>query len=225
MWIQYIAAATILIASLVAMTKDNLKARLAYSTISQLSYIVLGAMLAHDSAIIGGGMHIAMHAFGKITLFFCAGAVLVATHKTEISQMKGIGRQMPLTMTAFLLASLSIIGLPPFGGVWSKWYLAIGALEAHQAIFVGVLMLSSLLNVAYLLPIPLQAFFGKPADDGHADAAGHGHVPPRYGPRIGEMREAPWPCLIAIAITTIGCIVLFFAPHPLVALLQPIVQR
>ncbi len=123
-WLQYVAAATILIASLVAMNQDNLKARLAYSTISQLSYIVLGAMLVSDLAIIGSGMHLAMHAFGKITLFFCAGAIMVATHKTEISQMRGIGRAMPVTMGAFLIGSLSIIGLPPFGGLWSKWYLA-----------------------------------------------------------------------------------------------------
>ena len=114
-WLAYAAAATILIASLVAMTKDNLKARLAYSTISQLSYVVLGALLASGIGAVGGAMHIAMHAFGKITLFFCAGAILVASHKTEVSQMRGLGRAMPITFTAFLVASLSIIGLPPTG--------------------------------------------------------------------------------------------------------------
>ena len=112
-WLAFIAAATILLASLVAMTKDNLKARLAYSTVSQLSYIVLGAMLASGIGAVGGAMHIAMHAFGKITLFFCAGAIMVASHKTEISQMKGLGRKMPITFACFLIGALSIIGLPP----------------------------------------------------------------------------------------------------------------
>ena len=115
-----------------AFTKDNLKARLAYSTISQLSYIVLGALLANKWGIIGGGMHIAMHAFGKITLFFAAGAIMVAAHKTEISQMKGLGRTMPITFGAFFMGALSIIGLPPAGGAWSKWFLGLGTLEAGE---------------------------------------------------------------------------------------------
>ena len=115
-WLAWVAATTIILGSLVAMTKDNLKARLAYSTISQLSYIVLGAMLANEWGIIGGGMHIAMHAFGKITLFFAAGAVMVAAHERNISQMHGLGRRMPITFGAFFIGALSIIGLPPAGG-------------------------------------------------------------------------------------------------------------
>jgi multicomponent Na+:H+ antiporter subunit D len=210
-WLQYLAAATIIIASLVAMTKDNLKARLAYSTISQLSYIVLGAMLVNSWGIIGGGMHIAMHAFGKITLFFCAGAILVASHKTEVSQMRGLGRAMPVTMAAFLIGSLSIIGLPPFGGLWGKWFLALGALEADKLVMVAVLMVSSLLNVVYLLPIPIRGFFGgPPANPGH----GNGH---------GVIKEAPWPCLAAIAVTSLGCLALFFYPDPVYDLLKQII--
>jgi multicomponent Na+:H+ antiporter subunit D len=207
-WLQYIAAATIVIASLVAMTKDNLKARLAYSTISQLSYIILGAMLANAWGIVGGGMHLVMHAFGKITLFYCAGAILVAAHKSEVSEMGGLGRTMPLTMAAFLIGSLSIIGLPPMGGLWSKWYLALGALDANQVALVAVLMLSSLLNIAYLLPIPIRGFFGSPPAGGAA-AAG--------------IKEAPWPCLLAIGITSLGCLLLFFFPDPVYRLLQLIV--
>ncbi|MGI9519072.1 MAG: complex I subunit 5 family protein, partial [Pirellulaceae bacterium] len=115
-WLCYVAAATILLASLIAMSKDNLKARLAYSTVSQLAYITLGAALASAAGVIGGGMHIVMHAMGKITLFFCAGAIYVAAHKTEISDMQGLGRVMPLTFGAFFIASISIIGLPPGGG-------------------------------------------------------------------------------------------------------------
>ncbi len=205
-WLQYVAAATILLASLVAMRQDNLKARLAYSTISQLGYVVLGALLANAAGIVGSAMHIATHAFGKITLFFCAGAILVATHKTEVSQMHGLGRRMPITMAAFLIASLSIIGLPPAGGTWSKWYLAIGTLEAGQLTLLAILMISSLLNIAYLMPIPLRAFFSAPPSN---DAS-------------SGMREAPLPCLAAIAITAVGCLALFFYPEPLYRLASQI---
>ena len=122
-------------------------------------------MLATGAGALGGAMHIAMHAFGKITLFFCAGAIMVASHKTEISQMRGLGHRMPITMTAFFIGSLSIIGLPPCGGTWSKWYLMIGAIETDKWILMMILMLSSLLNIAYLLPIPLRAFLREDGDE------------------------------------------------------------
>ena len=205
-WLAYVAAATILAASLVAMTKDNLKARLAYSTVSQLSYIVLGALLANAWGIVGGGMHIVTHAFGKITLFFCAGAILVAAHETEISRMRGLGRRMPITMFAFLIGSLSIIGLPPMGGLWSKWFLALGTLDAGQTALLGVLMISSLLNVAYLLPIPIRAFFSAPDK-----------------PYAGGVKEAPLPSIIALTISAAGCVVLFFYPEPIYRLMRMIV--
>ncbi len=210
-YLAYIAAITIVLSSLVAMTQDNLKARLAYSTISQLAYIVLGAALANAHGVLGAGLHIAMHAFGKITLFFCAGAVMVALHKTEISDMRGIGRQMPFTMGAFLIGSLSIIGVPPLGGSWSKWYLALGAADTGHLILVGVLMLSSLLNIAYLIPIPARAFFSKSTDkDGH-----HGE----------GLHEAPLLCLIPLCLTALGCVLLFFFAEPLYQLIAPIAQR
>jgi hypothetical protein len=141
-WLLYVAGGTIILASLVAMTKDNLKARLAYSTVSQLAYVVAGALLATPYGILGSGLHIAMHAVGKITLFFCAGAIYTATHKTEISEMAGLGRKMPFTFIAFLIGALSIIGLPPLGGLWGKWYLAIGALDSSQLFILAALMLS-----------------------------------------------------------------------------------
>ena len=203
-WLMYVAAATILLASLVALRQDNLKARLAYSTVSQLSYIVLGAMLANTLGIIGGAMHIAMHAFGKITLFFCAGAIYVATGKTEVSQMRGLGRAMPFTMAAFLVGSLSTVGLPPFGGLWSKWYLALGTLEAGEYALLAVLLISALLNIAYLVPIPMRAFFGTPDNPGEGG---------------GAMREAPAPCVVALSLTALGCLVLFVYPDPLYRLL------
>jgi multicomponent Na+:H+ antiporter subunit D len=157
----YAAATTIIIGSLIALRQDNLKRRLAYSTISQLSYIVLGALLVNSASLTGSAMHMVTHAFGKITLFFCAGAILVTTHKTKVSELSGLGRQMPITMAAFFIASISIIGLPPAAGTWSKWYLAMGTVESGQWLLLGILMVSSLLNIAYLLPIPLNAFLGS----------------------------------------------------------------
>jgi multicomponent Na+:H+ antiporter subunit D len=207
-WLAYVAAATIIIASLVAMTQDNLKLRLAYSTVSQLSYVVLGAMLATTAGVVGGAMHIAMHAFGKITLFFCAGAIMVASHKTEISEMQGLGRRMPFTFAAFFLASLSIIGLPPMGGAWSKWELALGAAETGQAVLVAVLMISSLLNVAYLIPVAARAFLPERG----ADAAGGGW----------QIEEAPLFCVVPLCLTALGCVVLFFYADRLYAFLQPL---
>ncbi len=194
----WVAAATILIASMIAMTKDNLKARLAYSTVSQLSYIALGAMLATKSGLVGASMHIAMHAFAKITLFFAAGAIFVATHKKLISELDGLGRAMPITFGAFFIGTLSIIGLPPFGGMWSKWYLGLGAVEAGQLLLLAVLMISSLLNIAYLLPIPIRAFFSKPAGGKH----------------YTEIEEAPKMILLAMIITSTACVALFFYPDP-----------
>ena len=196
-WLVWFAAGTILLASFIAMTMDNLKLRLAYSTISQLSYVVLGALLATNISLIGGALQITMHAFAKITLFFAAGAIIVAADKTEISQMDGLGRTMPITFGAFLVGSLSIIGLPPFGGMWSKWYLGLGAVETGQWLLLSVLLISSLLNIAYLLPIPVRGFFGK--SSAHANAGIH---------------EAPRSCLIAMSLTALACVLLFFYPDP-----------
>jgi len=194
----YVAGGSILLASLIAMTKDNLKERLAYSTVSQLGYITLGALLAVQAGALGAGMHIAMHAFGKITLFFCAGAIYVASKKTEISDMRGLGHVMPFTMAAFFVGSLSIIGLPPTGGTWSKWYLMLGSLEAGHVALMAVLMVSSLLNIAYLLPIPMRGFFSRSTG----------------GEKIA-IKEAPLPCLMAIGVTVAGCLALFAAPEAL----------
>ncbi|MEQ8859760.1 MAG: proton-conducting transporter membrane subunit [Pseudomonadales bacterium] len=198
-WLVYLAGGTIVLASLIAMTRDNLKARLAYSTVSQLSYIVLGAALATASGVIGGALHIATHAAGKITLFFCAGAIYTALHKTEVSQLRGLGPVMPFTFAAFTIGAISIIGLPPFGGLWSKWYLALGALETGQLFAVTVLMLSSLLNIWYLLQIPFLAFFGRPSPDS----------------AVSGVQEAPLACLVAIGLTSAATVALFFLADPL----------
>ena len=159
-----VAAATILIASVIALRQDNLKRRLAYSTISQLSYIILGLALLSPSGLVGGLLHIPAHAFMKLTLFFAAGAIHVETHIDDISDMVGIGRRMPVTMAAFGIASVGMAGLPLVAGFVSKWYLLIGSLTAGQTVFVLVLLASGLLNVAYFWPIVYQAFFQTPAD-------------------------------------------------------------
>ncbi len=203
-----IAAITILLASLIALRKENLKARLAYSTVSQLAYIVLAALLANQVAINGAGLHIISHAFGKITLFFCAGAIMVTAHKKRVSDMRGMGKQMPFTMAAFFIAAISIVGLPPLAGLWSKLLISQGAISNAQLWLVAVLMLSSLLTIAYLLPIPLQAFFSK------EDKA---QVSPTT-----DIHEAPLPCLFAIAITVSACIVFFVFPDSAISLLDAI---
>jgi multicomponent Na+:H+ antiporter subunit D len=210
-WFIMLASATILLASLVAMRKDNLKARLAYSTVSQLSYILLGAFIATQISIIGSTMHMIMHAFGKITLFFCAGAIMVVLHKTEVSELDGIGKRMPWTMAAFLIGSLSIIGLPPFAGTWSKWYLVMSTIESQYWYALVVLMLSSLLNIAYLLAVPVRAFFRSEA----GVVAINGEQ---------TITEAPWPILLALAVTSSGCLLLFFYPQPLFDMAQTILS-
>ena len=194
--LAYFASFTIIVASVIALRQDNLKLRLAYSTVSQLSYIVLGASLLSPKGITGGIIHIAMHAFGKITLFLCAGSILIAVNRKNISEMSGIGRKIPLTMFAFFLGALSIIGFPPFGGFLSKWYLVLGSLEAGQIPVLIVILTSSFLNGAYFLPIVYRAFFGE-LDEKLIDA----HEPSSWvvGPLV---------------LTALISMILFFYPHP-----------
>lgn len=202
-WVAAIASVTILTGSLIALTQDNLKRRLAFSTIAQLSYIVLGAGLLSAKGLTGGMIHIAMHAFGKITLFFCAGAIFVATGKKNISEMTGLGRRMPITMGAFFIGSLSVIGLPPTGGFISKWYLALGSLDADLWPVLVVLLTSSLLNAVYFLPIVFKAFFNV-AEPGV-----------EY---TGGMAEAPIWCVVPPVIAAVGSVALFFYPDVLLNL-------
>jgi multicomponent Na+:H+ antiporter subunit D len=205
-WLLWVAAFTVLAASLVALGKDNLKARLAYSTVSQLSYVVIGAALANSMGVIGGALQIAMHAMGKITLFFCAGAIYTAHHLTQVRDLDGLGRRMPITFAAFLIGALSIIGLPPLGGTWSKWYLLLASAEAGQQLLMGVLLLSTLLNIAYLLPIPARGFF----------------LP---GTSLGRpgWQEAPLLCVLPLVITALGCVALYHWAGALVRFLEPLI--
>ncbi len=206
--ICYIAAFTIIVASLIALSQDGLKRRLAFSTIGQLSYIVLGVALLSPKGMIGGMTHIAMHAFGKITLFFCAGAIFVATGKKNISEMVGIGKRMPVTMIAFFIGSLSVIGLPPCGGFISKWYLVLGTLQADQWPMLVVLLSSSLLNAAYFFPIVYKAFFCKEDESMFAN----------------KVQEAPGWCVGPLVLTAICSVILFFYPQPFFRLATMAVQ-
>jgi multicomponent Na+:H+ antiporter subunit D len=193
-----VASTTILVGSFIALSQDNLKRMLAFSTIAQLSYIVLGAALLSPKGVTGGMVHIAMHAFGKITLFFCAGAIFVATGRKNISEMTGIGRRMPVTMTAFFIGALSIIGMPPCGGFLSKWYLVLGALEADKIAILVVLLFSSLLNAGYFMPVVYRAFF----------------CPPEEALFEARVQEAPLCCVVPLVITAVISILLLFYPQP-----------
>lgn len=203
--VAWLASFTILLASGIALSQDELKRRLAFSTISQLSYIVLGLALLTPEGVLGGVIHIAMHAFGKITLFFCAGAIFVASGKKYISQMDGLGKHMPVTYGAFFVGALGVIGLPPTGGFFSKWFLVLGTFDSGQIFFLVVLLLSSFLNGLYFLPIVYQGFFGgSPAPN--TDRA--------------SIQEAPLCCLVPLVITAVLSIVLFFYPDIFVNLIK-----
>lgn len=209
----YVVSVTIVLGSVIALSKDNLKARLAYSTVSQLSYVILGAVLLTPSSMVGGIMHIANHAFSKITLFFCAGSLYCAAHKTEISQLSGIGKKMPWTMAAFFIASLSMIGVPPAAGFTSKWYLALGSMEAHEVPILMVLLVSTVLNAAYFLPITYKAFFEKEAPE-----EGHGH-----GEHHEETREIPM-VVVPLVVTAIISLLIGIYPDYFLSLAQEVIR-
>ena len=192
----YLAGATILIASVIALRSDNLKRRLAYSTISQLSYVILATALLVPISIMGAVLHILAHAFGKITLFFAAGSIYTATKKTEVSQLDGIGRCMPWTMAAFAIGSLSMIGIPPTVGFLSKWFILQGALDIQSWFAVTVIVISTLLNAAYFLPIVYVAFFRNSNTK-----------------NVCTYNEAPFPIVLAVSITALMTVMLFFFPE------------
>jgi multicomponent Na+:H+ antiporter subunit D len=199
------ASVTILVASLLALAQYNLKARLAFSTVSQLSYIVLGGALLNSQGVLGGIAHISNHAVSKITLFFCAGSIYVSTHKTEISQMSGLARRMPWTMAAFALSSLSIVGIPLTSGFVSKWYLALGAVDRGSLALLGVLLASSLLGAAYLGQVLYKAYFELETEPPH-----------------GEVREVPW-IVAPLAISAAASLLLGLYPAPVLGLAGRIV--
>ena len=208
------ASLTIIIASLMALSRDNLKARLAFSTISQLSYIILGAVLLTPSAMIGGIIHITNHAFSKITLFFCAGSIYVSTHKTEVSQLNGIGKKMPWTMAAFTIATLSMIGVPPASGFITKWYLVIGSLERHSMAVLAVLLASSFLNAAYFIPIVYKAFFKTEDSEITQELKSHENA---------VIKEIPF-MVVPLTLTAIVSVILGLYPDFIVKIAESVIR-
>lgn len=204
-WLLWLAGFTVIVASVIALRQDNLKKRLAYSTVSQLSYVVLGTLLLAPVSIIGAALHILAHAFGKITLFFAAGSIYTASKKTEVSQLDGIARRMPFTMTAFAIGALSMIGVPPAAGFISKWYLLGGALESQQMVAVIVIFTSTLLNAAYFGPVIYAAFMKRETSESILT----------YG-------EAPWPVVVALCITAAITVLLFLFPNTALELVRQI---
>jgi len=212
-WLTALAGATVLIASIIALRQDNLKRRLAYSTISQLSYVVLGVAILTPLSVAGAALHIAAHAFAKITLFFAAGSIYTASHLTEVSQLDGIGHRMPWTMGAFAVGALAMIGVPPTAGFLGKWFILGGAMQTANWLALGVIVVSTLLNAAYFLPIVFRAFFRDPPAMAAADPHAH------------ESGEAPWPMVLALLVTAAATIILFFWPNVPFALANLLIGR
>lgn len=187
-----VAAVTVLLASLGALVQDNLKRLLAFSTISQLSYIVLGLALGREEAYAGAVLHMASHGVLKITLFFCAGAVYVASHKERVSELDGVGGRMPWTMGAFAVAALLLSGLPPGLAFVSKWRLLEGAASTATWAPIGVLGASAVLNLAYFTPVIMRAF-----------------LRPEPGPR----QEAPRPVVVPLVLTALAGLLFGLLPR------------
>ncbi|MDW7971807.1 MAG: monovalent cation/H+ antiporter subunit D family protein [Thermodesulfovibrio sp.] len=203
-----VASFTIVAASVIALRQDNLKLRLAYSTVSQLSYIVLGAALLSPSALKGSIFHIVAHAFGKITLFFTAGAIYVATRKTKISELDGIGKRMPLTMASFTVGAVSMIGVPPFAGFISKWYLSVGAIESDELFVLVILAISTILNACYFMPIVYAAFMKESKNN-----------------EYNGINEAPILVLIPTVLTAVLTLLIFLYPDLFMKLIMLIVNQ
>jgi multicomponent Na+:H+ antiporter subunit D len=205
-WLLYAAAFTIITASLVALRQTNIKRLLAYSTIAQLSYVVMAAAILKPLAEVGAAIHMVAHAFGKITLFFAAGAIYVASKKTEIHQLRGIGRRMPWTMAAFTIGALSMIGVPPTGGFVSKWYILAGAFEANNLVAVFTIIASTVLNAAYFLPILYMVWFEREKEGGK------------------EHGEAPFLAVLALCLTALLTLAFFLFNGPVIELESQVVQ-
>jgi multicomponent Na+:H+ antiporter subunit D len=198
-WLTYIACFTIISASVVALYQDSLKKRLAYSTIGQLSYVVLAASTFSPIAMVAAIFHIVAHAFSKITLFFAAGAIYTASGKKYISQLDGIARQMPWTMTAFAVGALSMIAVPPTVGFVSKWYMFVGAFSNANYLVIATLVISTILNAMYFLPIVFRAFFKKPSG------------------KVASCGEAPLPSVIALVVTAFMTLFWFVYPDMVIS--------
>jgi multicomponent Na+:H+ antiporter subunit D len=200
-----LASITIVYGSLRALAQDDLKRRLAYSTVSQLSYIVLGVGIASVTGVTGGLVHLIHQGIQKVTLFYCAGALSKQLGVTRVSEMRGVGRRMPLTMAAFTIAALGMIGIPPTAGFITKWYLGLGGIEAGADWVIWVLLLSSVLNASYFLPIIARIWFRRPEDDAEPS-----------GPRLErDLERDPWLTLPAVVTGLSVLVVGLLAGAPL----------
>ncbi len=207
-WLLYAAVFTMITASVVALRQNNLKRLLAYSTVSQLSYVVLAAAILKPLSEVGAALHIVAHAFGKITLFFAAGSIYTASKKTDVDQLDGIGARMPWTMAAFTIGALSMIGVPPTAGFVSKWYILAGSFQSDNYVAVATIVASTLLNAAYFLPIVYRAWFRR---ESRAPARDHG--------------EAPVAIVLALTVTAALTLAFFLFNQPAIDLEAQIVGR
>lgn len=214
-FIVTLIAITILMGSLLALHHDNIKKRLAYSTISQLGYILLGIALLNQQSLVGGLLHLINHALIKIVLFFCAGAIYFNSGKKNISEIKGIGKKMPVTMWCFAIAAISLIGIPPTNGFVSKWYLALGGLSEGNLLFAGILLLSAFFTAAYLMPIIVVAFFGKPETEAEKEQV----------LEFEDLKEAPLAMLIPIVVLTVVIVFTGIFPNPIIDYVETLVRE
>lgn len=203
-WLMAVAGITLVLASVIALRQDSLKKRLAYSTISQLAYIVLALAMFTPVGVLAAAFHLAAHAFGKVTLFFAAGSIATASGKHLVSELDGIGRRMPWTMGAFAIGTLSMIGLPPAAGFLSKYVILQGAVLSHHWGIIVLMAISTLLNAIYFLPILYAAFFRMEKITKGKKKVSHG--------------EAPWPCVVATCFAATMTILLFLWPGVIINL-------
>lgn len=213
---------TVFMGSMLAFREKVLKKRLAYSTVSQVSYILFGLALLQPAAMEGALLHVVFHAFIKCTLFLTAGAIIHKTGKLRVEELTGIGKEMPVTMWCYTIVSLALIGIPPTSGFISKWYLATGALDSGIKIFswLGpvVLLISALLTAGYLLPLTMKGFF--PGEDYEYPVRKE-----NKGKLLKSPKEASFLMLVPIVILTVLAVALGMFPNPLAAYITDIVSE
>jgi len=208
---------TVFMGSMLAYKEKVLKKRLAYSTVSQVSYILFGIFMMNDTAFNGGIIHVGAHAAIKSTLFLCAGAIIYITGCTRVDQLRGIGRKMPIMLWCYTIVSLGLIGIPPFGGFASKWYLCVGALETDMPVFAWlgpvILLVSALLTAGYLLPITINGFL--PGKDFEQNAQSADPDDDAYAGYL-KAREPGAVMLVPIIILTIASVVIGLFPEVMI---------
>lgn len=200
---------TIIMGSFMALHQTHLKKRLAYSTISQLGYIILGILMFNPDAFTGALLHMINHAFIKITLFFSVGAITYMTGSKYIGEIRGLGKRMPKVFIAFTVSSISLIGIPPTNGFVSKWFLGMGAIEINNLFYIIILLLSAFLTAGYLLPVSIAGFFIKESSDDNEN---------------NELIDPPNNMIVPIIILTVVVVLLGIFPNPIINFINVIIQ-